>query len=201
MGKVDLNESNQTVFLPTDQMAIDLGSIGKGYAIDAAIEILRECGVEKAFLQGGTSSMYAIGDGRIIDEVNGWKVSISRPNIQDPGAEEQVISLTELKDCSLSVSGPSGKFFVHEGRIFGHVIDPRTGWPGDRALVGAVRCESAAESDALSTAVLLGSERDLQNLQKNEQLHFDYLQIGMSGRILSSGFQILAPGEGLGRVS
>jgi thiamine biosynthesis lipoprotein len=201
MDKVDLNESNQTVFLRTDQMAIDLGSIGKGYAIDVAIEILRECGVEQAFLQGGTSSMYAIGDGRIINELNGWKVSISRPSIQNPGAEEQVVSVAELKDCSLSVSGPSGKFFTHEGRIFGHVIDPRTGWPGDRALVGAVRCASAAESDALSTAVLLGSERDLQNLHNNEPPKFDYLQIGMSGRILSSGFQILAPGEGLGRVS
>jgi hypothetical protein len=48
---------------------------------------------------------------------------------------------------------------------------------------------------------LLGSERDLQNLHKSEPPNFDYLQIGMSGRILSSGFQILAPGEGLGRVS
>lgn len=145
--------------------------------------------------------MYAIGDGRINDELNGWKVSIGRPNIQDPGAEERVVSVAELKDCSLSVCGPSGKFFVHEGRIFGHVIDPRTGWPGDQALVGAVHCASAAESDALSTAVLLGSERDLQNIHNNELLKFDFLQIGMSGRILSSGFQILAPGEGLGRVS
>ncbi|HTG45614.1 MAG TPA: FAD:protein FMN transferase, partial [Verrucomicrobiae bacterium] len=67
----------------------------------------------------------------------------------------------------LSVSAISGKYFELEGKILGHVIDPRTGWPAQTALLAGAVTELATDSDALSTAVLLASAKELAALEAN----------------------------------
>jgi thiamine biosynthesis lipoprotein len=79
----------------------------------------------------------------------------ARPPAEPPPAPE-ILAVVPLRDDSLSVSAVWGKHFVIDGEVFGHVLDPRTGWPARDAVLGAVRLPSAAVSDALSTAVLLG---------------------------------------------
>jgi thiamine biosynthesis lipoprotein len=143
---------------------LDLGALGKGHALDRALDLLTEAGVPHALLHGGTSSILTRGlapDGRA------WRVGLPSPQDSEPAttgsvALSGVSSVThsvELHDESLSVSAVWGKSFTEGGQELGHVLDPRTGEPVRRARCAAVVGPEAAVSDALSTALLvLGPE-------------------------------------------
>ena len=126
---------------------IDLGAVGKGYAVDCAIETLREAGVESALLHGGTSTVYGLG---APPGAEGWKIAIA-PAPEQSSPQAAIM----LRDCALSVSAVWGKSFEADGKRFGHVIDPLTGWPVNNAVQAAVALPSATETDALSTALLV----------------------------------------------
>jgi FAD:protein FMN transferase len=147
MTHVILDEQNYSVRFDREGVMIDLGAIGKGHAIDCAAETLREAGVTSALLHGGTSTVYGIG---APPDANGWKIAIGPP----PGQSPREISVV-LRDNALSVSAVWGKCFEADGKKFGHVIDPRTGWPVNNAVQAAVVLHSATETDALSTALLV----------------------------------------------
>jgi FAD:protein FMN transferase len=171
MNLLELDEKLSTIHFQHPGMMLDLGSIGKGYALDLAAEVLRDAGVTDALLHGGTSTIVAHGN-----DFNGpWKVAIEKPVLP---AETEVtraaepLAILNLSNESLSVSAIWGKFFTLNGKRYGHVIDPRTGWPTEDALLGAVVAPSAMESDALSTAVLLGSHIELDQLGKKTGVEF-----------------------------
>lgn len=150
MQHVLLDEENLTVRFDEEGVMLDLGAIGKGYAIDQAAETLREAGVTSALLHGGTSTVYGMG-GPPGDDA--WKVAIDSPPVD--GAAPQLLTTVPLQDEALSVSAVWGKYFQHEGKTFGHVLDPRTGQPVSNAVLAAVVLPSATETDALSTALLV----------------------------------------------
>ena len=160
-----LEEDGCRVGLRQAGAMLDLGSIGKGYALDRAAEILREVGVEKAFLHGGTST--ALGIGRD-EEDRPWRIAIDRPAdagdfvVEGGRKADGPLAVVDLEDTSLSVSAVWGKGFVAGDRYFGHVMDPRLGAPVDGALLAAVVLPSATESDALSTALLVEGAELLQ---------------------------------------
>jgi thiamine biosynthesis lipoprotein len=162
MDHVVLDETRFTVSLDNPGATVDLGAIGKGYALDCAAELLLEAGVRGALLHGGTSTVIAIGRA---PDGEAWNVAIERPpdlsvTAPSPSVESlPAIAIVPLENEALSVSGLHGKYFAEGGKIFGHIIDPRTGRPADKALLAAVVLPSATESDALSTALLtLGPE-------------------------------------------
>jgi thiamine biosynthesis lipoprotein len=139
-----LDPGASTIRFARDGMAIDLGAVGKGFAIDEAIAILRAHGVNRALLHGGTSSVHAIGcpaDG------DAWRIAWSP---RTGGA-----TILELRDSALSVSAQHGKAFFHDGHRFGHVFDPGTGWPADGPGGAVVTGPRSLECDALSTALLV----------------------------------------------
>lgn len=154
---IRLNETNSTVFFDREGMQIDLGAIGKGYAIERAVDVLRESGATSALIHGGTSTIYALG---APPDADAWRVAIYDPVKQAPLPES-----LDLRDCSLSVSAVHGKSFEHEGRQYGHVIDPRTGEPTNAALLAAVWGPSPTDTDALSTALLVLGEAGLDALR------------------------------------
>lgn len=161
-----LDERDFTVGFEREGVEIDLGAIGKGYAIDRAVETLREDGVRSALIHGGTSTIYAIGT---TPDGNPWRVGVHDPTPEGahpPGKIPGGMETVDLRDCSLSVSAVHGKSFVHEGREYGHVIDPRTGRPSNAAMLAAVWGPSATETDALSTALLVLGEPGLDMLNR-----------------------------------
>lgn len=160
---LELDPKNFTVRFAREGMMLDLGSLGKGYALEEAAELLREAGVASALLHGGTSTICAIG--RPCNAA-AWSVALADPQSEAGHfiitASEQVrarfkpLATVDLCDESLSVSAVWGKSFTANGRTFGHVIDPSVGEPVAGALMAACVLPSATETDALSTALLVG---------------------------------------------
>jgi thiamine biosynthesis lipoprotein len=143
---------------------LDMGSIGKGYALDRAVEVLREAGISSALVHGGTSTSIAIGVPR---QDAPWRVAIDPPRLDGAAkrdAPEKPLAIIDLCEESLSVSAVWGKGFQAGERYYGHVIDPRLGRPVEGTLLSAVVLPSAAESDALSTALLVRGCELLQSL-------------------------------------
>jgi thiamine biosynthesis lipoprotein len=139
-----LDTAARTVRFARRGMLVDLGAAGKGYAVDVAIESLRANGIASAFLHGGTSSVRAIGAPSAAD---GWRVGWKAD-----GAPGRTFA---LRDSALGVSAVHGKAFRVGDRVYGHVIDPRTGRPASVAGSAAVSGPRAFECDALSTALLV----------------------------------------------
>jgi FAD:protein FMN transferase len=106
------------------------------------------CGAERALIQGGQSSLKALGAPPY--EPRGWKVQIG-----DPFRAGKVLGAVRLKDRALGTSGTAQQFFEHNGRRYGHVLDPRTGWPAEGLASASVLAPTAAEADALSTAFFI----------------------------------------------
>lgn len=160
MQWVEFDEANFTVRFTRKGMMMDLGALGKGYAIERAAAVLVEAGVTCAFLHGGTSSSMAIG---APPGGTCWKAAIPHPDSAAPGIAEElgrsVFATVPMRDESLGVSAVLGKSFSSGDRSYGHVIDPRSGEPVRHAALAAVVLPSATETDALSTALLtLGPE-------------------------------------------
>ncbi len=150
MDAVDLDAGSRTVRFLRRGIALDLGAIGKGHALDLAAARLREAGIRCALLHGGTSSAVAIGapPGR-----EGWRIGIRG----EEGGEPRLF--VELRDVSLSVSAPHGRTLLRDGERLGHVLDPRSGRPDVRARAAAALSPSARLADGWSTALLVLGER------------------------------------------
>jgi len=127
-------------------MELNLGSIGKGYALDRMATLMRARGAAHALISAGGSSAVAIG-GRGA----GWTVDLRSRQV----ATGRLARL-RLRDGALATSGAGEQFFEVDGRRYGHVIDPRTGWPASGVLSVSVVTAEGAVSDALSTAFLVG---------------------------------------------
>ena len=153
MKHVHLDKEQYTIQFDCRGVLLDLGAVGKGYAVEQAVNILKENGVTSALLHGGTSTIYAIGNP---PDQTAWRVAI-----RNPADESKPLDVVELQNSSLSVSAVHGKSFTDGSRIFGHIIDPRTGLPTGGVLPAAVIGPCPTECDALSTALLVLGEPGL----------------------------------------
>jgi len=142
-----LDSANRTVRFARAGVEIDPGGIGKGYAVDCMIEVLKRNGIERALVSAAGSSIYALGAPPGQD---GWQVRIREPNNSDRNVYELL-----LKDESLSTSGSSRKFFRANGQIYGHILDPRTGYPVRGVLLAAVIAPRTLDSEAWTKAFLV----------------------------------------------
>jgi FAD:protein FMN transferase len=189
MELILLDEEAHTVRFARPGVLIDLGAIGKGYALEQAAHVLRELGVTSALLHGGTSTVEAIGSQPAGDP---WKVAIAYPG--EAGGGEQLLAVVALEDEALSVSAVWGRSFEADGQVYGHVLDPRSGRPAMGAALAAVICSSATEADALSTALLtLGPDEHQVVTTARSDLPFlvlGHLAAGSGYRVVSRGIRI-----------
>jgi thiamine biosynthesis lipoprotein len=141
-----LGEAQQTVHFGKPGMELNLGAIGKGYALDRAADLLAEKGLCDCLLHGGNSSVLARGNRG--GDSGGWTIALKHPLRPNERLGEFM-----LQNQALGTSGSGSQFFHHGGKRYGHIIDPRTGWPAEQVLSSTVIAPSAAESDALATAL------------------------------------------------
>ncbi len=144
---VALDATTRTVRFLVPELELDLGAIGKGYAVDRVAGLLRELGVKSALVDAGSSTIYAIGapPGK-----QGWNVRVPQP-----GEGSRAISTVVLRDASLSTSGNYENFFRLNGRTYCHIMNPRSGEPVQGMLQTTVIAPEATDSDALSTAMFV----------------------------------------------
>jgi thiamine biosynthesis lipoprotein len=140
-----LDEVTGTVRFSREGLELNLGAIGKGHALDRVGGGLRAAGVTHALLSAGRSSLLALGGrGR------GWSIDLVSPVVETP------LARVWLRDAALGTSGAGEQFVTVNGVRYGHVIDPRTGWPASGTLSATVIASTSAAADALSTAFLIG---------------------------------------------
>ena len=141
---IELDESRLTCRITDPQLLLDFSGMGKGEALDRVAAHLDQEQVANYLIHGGHSSILARGShsGRA-----GWVVGIRHP--QSPGKR---VGTIEIIDQAFSASGSGVQFFRQGGQRYGHIFDPRSGWPVDHHLSVVVLAPSAAVADALSTA-------------------------------------------------
>ncbi len=138
---VILDRENRTVRFAQPGVELDPGGIGKGYAVDRMVDILKENGITSALVSAGGSSIYALGTPN--NNGQGWEVKI-----RDPKDARKTIQDLHLKNQSMSTSGSYEKFFEAEGRIYSHIMDPRTGFPAQGMLSVSVITPRTLDSEA-----------------------------------------------------
>lgn len=148
---LELNVKKNTVKFKVPHMAIDLGTIAKGYACDEVVEFLKAEGIEHALVNiGGT--IRVLGQS---PEGKPWRVGLHHP--RDPARTLRVIS---LEDEAVSTRGDDDVFFVLNGRRYSNNLNPRTGYPASESVVVSVIAPSAFLADALTTSLfVLGPEK------------------------------------------
>jgi len=151
-----MDRDRRTVAFDRPGVVINLGSIGKGYAIDRAADVVRaHWWPTTALIHGGRSSLYALGSPP--DDFGGrWRVAL-----RDPFQPDVPLGTIHLRNRGMGTSGDAFQRFESGGRAYGHILDPRTGEPPDDGPASVtVLASTAAEADALSTAFyLLGPEK------------------------------------------
>jgi len=147
-----------TVFFKDIKTQIDLGAIGKGYAVDKALEIIKKCGIDNGCINLG-GNIYVLGTppGK-----NAWKIGV-----QHPRNSGEILGYLELKNEATATSGDYERFFEFNGKRYSHIINPQTGRPVSGTLATTIVAPTGTEVDALSTIVfVLGREKGLELIKK-----------------------------------
>lgn len=152
---------NRSVRFQLPGMSINLGAIGKGDALDQLARRLRAEGVHDFLLHGGNSSMIAGGDQERGSNL-GWAVGLAHPT-----KPKRRLAGIWLRDMSLATSGSGKQFFHHRGQRYGHVIDPRSGYPAGDLMSLTVLMPSAADADACATGLFVSGSSQI--MEQREQ--------------------------------
>jgi thiamine biosynthesis lipoprotein len=160
-----LNRADHSVRFAQPGVELDPGGIGKGYAVDRMAAILKDNGLRAALVSAAGSSIYALG---APPGENGWKVTIKNPK----NVSEAIAAVT-LHDESMSTSGNYEKFFYAEGRMYSHIMDPRSGYPSAGMLSASVIAPRTIDSEAWTKPYyILGRRWAAQHQRKNFRVFF-----------------------------
>jgi thiamine biosynthesis lipoprotein len=138
--------------LPRAGMALGLGGIAKGWAVDRAVEALRAGGVRDFIVQAG-GDLYAGGS----DDGRPWSIAIRDPR---GAATDSAFAWVVATDQAVSTSGDYEHFFVERGRRWHHLIDPRTCFPAPGTRSATIVARTALEAEILSKAVFIAGGRE-----------------------------------------
>jgi thiamine biosynthesis lipoprotein len=169
------DDAHRSVFFEHKGMRIDLGGIGKGYAVDRGIDILQKRGIQHAVVTAG-------GDTRIIGDHMGraWLVAIRHPD--DPS---KVVTRIPLSDAAMSTSGDYERYFDEKGVRYHHIIDPKTGHSASKVRSATIIGPTATQTDGMSkTAFVLGPEKALEII--NRMPEYDAVFVAPDGKVFYS---------------
>jgi thiamine biosynthesis lipoprotein len=155
---LQIDDRAGTAALARAGMQVNLGGIGKGYAIDRAVTILRGGRLTDFMIQAGGDMFVA---GRRGDRP--WRVGLQDPR----GAPNTLFAAIELTDAAFSTSGDYERFFLRDGHRYHHILDPDTGEPAQRSRSVTIMAKSSMVADGLATGVfVLGGEQGMALIEK-----------------------------------
>ena len=141
-----IDKEAKTVYLPNENMSIDVGSIGKGYAVQRVAEYAKEIGMESVLLSVG-GNVCAVGtkfDG------SDWRIGIKNPNLS---SEEEYVRKVDIADKCVVTSGDYQRYYLVDGTKYCHIIDGDTLMPADYFPSVSIVAEDSGMADALSTSI------------------------------------------------
>lgn len=178
--RVEADADARTLFLPRAGMRLGFGAIGKGYAANRAVFVLKDAGIRSGVVNAG-GDLVAFGT-----RENGepWTVGI-----QDPRQPETLLGRLVLSETAVVTSGDYERFVEIEGERYAHILDPRTGWPVRGMQSVTVVCPDGELADALATATfVLGPQQGLELVDRLRGV--EAMLVDAEGRIhMSSGFK------------
>jgi thiamine biosynthesis lipoprotein len=147
---VQIDQSQSTAFIEKPGMRVHLGGVGKGYAVDVAVALLKQHGFRDFLIQSG-GDMYAGGTN------NGtpWRLGIA-----DPRGTHDAFAAIEIRDATLSTSGDYERSFVKDGVRYHHLLDPDLGEPARGCRSVTIVTDRATLADVFSTGVFIMGPRD-----------------------------------------
>lgn len=161
--------------------ALDLGAIAKGYALDQAMETMKQSGVQNGLIIGGGDMIIAGSKGG-----NPWRIGIQHPRDHD-----KIMASSEIMgDMAMATSGDYERFFMVDGEREHHILDPQTARPSRSGLISvSIQTKKAMTADMLSTAVfVMGMEKGRRFIEKMEGVE-GMLVMENGERWKSPGFQ------------
>ena len=172
-----------------DGTELDFGSIGKGYAVDRAMAVLRAHGVTRAKVDFGSSSLGFLGHVE-----GGWPVVIV-----DPLERDKPLVTFKVSEGSVSTSGQQERYFERDGHHYGHIFDPRLGRPVESRLLSVtVITPHGSTANALSTGLfVLGAEEGKRVLSRMPGVSAVFVEQGTNGFVISTAGKL----TGLTRLS
>lgn len=189
---VEVNAAQRTAFITRPGVRVHLGGIGKGYAVDAAVTLLRQHGFHDFLIQAG-GDMYAAGT----NHGSPWTLGIA-----DPRGSHEAFAALEIRDATLSTSGDYERFFMKDGKRYHHLLDPDFGEPARGCRSVTIVTSRATIGDVLSTGVfIMGPEDGMALIEElpdvegvivtaaNEVL----VSSGLKGRVFIKGAPTDAP--------
>jgi thiamine biosynthesis lipoprotein len=143
---VTVDSDTGTVAYDAPGVELEFGGMGKGYAVDAVVRVLRAHGISSALVAFG-STTYAIGrpPGQ-----RAWRIGIRHPR-----DDARVLAAVRLVDRAIATSGDYEQWIRIAGLRYGHILDPRSGRPAAGASSASVVAPTALEADAFSTAAFV----------------------------------------------
>ena len=179
---LELNESEQTIFLKKKGMLIDLGGIAKGYTADEISSVLKEEGVTRAIIDLG-GNIYALGEK---SENIPWKIGVQNPS----ETRGEIVGSLTLENKSIVTSGIYERYIEENGKKYHHILSSFNGYPYDNEIAGVtIISNTSMDGDALSTSVFaMGVDKGLEFI--NNQDNVDAIFITKDNKIyLSEGAQ------------
>lgn len=153
IDKLQIDRENGTVYLADPDMRLDVGAIGKGYAVEAVSRFMKENGMDHYVLSvGGNIRTTGAQPGG-----QGWKLSVEDPN--NPGG---ILLYLRVSDMAVVTSGVYQRYYTVAGTRYHHIIDPVSLYPKNDYVSVTVLSNDSGVADALSTALFnLGQEKGL----------------------------------------
>lgn len=171
--KVKIN-GTQVVFTE-ENMGIDLGGIAKGYAADCLVKIMKKHGVESALLNLG-GNICAVGTK---PDKTPWIIGVD-----DPKNANAYLATIAVTDSSVVTSGSYQRFFMEDGSVWHHILDPETGYPADTELqLVTVVAKDHTLADGLSTALFVMGLEDAAAFWRSDTYTFDAVFVKNDGSI------------------
>ncbi len=156
-------------------LQMDLGAIAKGYAVSEGIQKLRDQDIKNALINAG-GDLCGIGN----QGKRPWRIGIRNP------AGEGILASIELKnDECVFTSGDYERYFIHDGKRYHHIIDPRSGYPADKTTSVTVLHQDGAIADAASTVLFIAGPDSWQEIAKKMGIS-DVMMVDKQGRLIMS---------------
>ena len=147
---VEVDSTAGTAFINRPGLKVHLGGIGKGYAVDRAIALLRDQGFKDFLIQAG-GDLYVAGT----DNGTPWKLGIA-----DPRGTHEPFAMVHISDGTLSTSGDYERFFMKDGKRYHHILDPDFGEPSRECRSVTLVSNRAVLADAIAKGVFLLGPKD-----------------------------------------